>query len=77
MAVLCVVMVALVAAGSNRTPNSLFDESGYHVRGNPVYYLNPFPGKAFEVDGADAASFEVLDQTYARDRSHVYLDGRG
>jgi len=73
---LCVAALALLPACSrNRTPNSLFDAAGYHVTGDTVYYLNAFPGKAFQIAGADAASFEVFDQTYARDESNVYLDG--
>jgi hypothetical protein len=57
-------------------PSSLFTAGGYHVRGDKVYYLHAFPGDAFEIDGADPASFQVFDQTYARDRSTVYVDGR-
>jgi hypothetical protein len=30
-----------------------------------------FPGKAFQINGADVASFQVFDQTYARDESNV------
>jgi hypothetical protein len=73
---LCVVALALLPACSrNRTPNSLFDAAGYHVTDDTVYYLNAFPGKAFQIDGVDVASFHVFDQTYARDKSHVYLNG--
>jgi hypothetical protein len=73
---LCVAALALLPGCSrDRTPNSLFDTAGYHVNGDTVYYLNAFPGKAFEIADADAGSFEVFDQTYARDGSHVYLDG--
>lgn len=59
----------------NGPPNSLFERAGYHVRDGKVYYLNAFPGKAFEIGGADAATFEALDSTYARDHSHVYING--
>ncbi len=77
VAAICLVVVAIVPACSkNREPNSLFDAAGYHVRGDTVYYLHAFPGEAFEIGGADAASFEVLDGTYARDKSTVYIDGR-
>ncbi|MGE0217829.1 DKNYY domain-containing protein [Mycolicibacterium sp.] len=70
------VAVAL-SGGCSRAqePNSLVDDAGYHVRGNTVFYLNPFPGKAFPVEGADAATFEVFDRTYARDRARVYING--
>lgn len=41
-----------------------------------MYFLVGFPGKASEIEGADAASFEAFDGTYARDKSTVYFDGR-
>jgi hypothetical protein len=73
---LCIAVLALSSAcGRNSAPNSLFDAAGYHVKGDTVYYLNAFPGKAFEIAGVDASSFEAFDATYARDRSNVYLDG--
>src|SRR6478735_12057100 len=73
---LCVAALALTAACSrDGPPNSLFDTAGYHVAGDTVYYLNAFPGKAFQIDGADVATFEVFDSTYARDQSTVYVDG--
>lgn len=56
-------------------PDSMVDEAGYHVRDNVVFYLNPFPGKAFQIDGADAASFDIFDRTYARDSEQVYING--
>lgn len=68
--------VLLVLAGCGHQPNSLFDAAGYHVRDGAVYYLNAFPGSAFQIEGADVDSFEVLDAAYARDRHTVYLDGR-
>jgi hypothetical protein len=73
---LCLLAVAtLVACSRSGPPNSLFDSAGYHVRDGKVYYLNAFPGKAFEIDGADAASFDALDSTYGRDTSNVYFNG--
>lgn len=71
----CVVAAALTAGCLSREPNSLFESRGYHVRGDTVYFLNAFPGSAFVVDGADAATFEILDGSYARDAGTVYLDG--
>jgi hypothetical protein len=62
----------LPACSRNRTPNSLIDTAGYHVTDDTVYYLKAFPGKAFDISGADVASFQVFDQTYARDESNVY-----
>jgi hypothetical protein len=77
LAAVCIVAVALVPACSrNKAPNSWFDSPGYHVRQDKVYYLAGFPGKASEIAGADAASFETFDGTYARDKSTVYFAGR-
>lgn len=76
IAALSLVAAVLLAACTNETPNSMFDAAGYHVRADKVYYLNAFPGKAFEISGADAASFQALDATYARDRARVYFDGQ-
>lgn len=74
---LCVAAVAtLPACGPNAVPNSSFDSAGYHVRGEQVYFLQAFPGKAAQIEGADAGSFEVLDRTFAKDRSTVFVDGR-
>lgn len=70
-----VVLALLGGCSSNDEPSSLVDAAGYHVRNGAVYYLNAFPGKAFQIDGADAATFEVFDRTYARDREHVYING--
>src|SRR5258705_6885834 len=76
IAALCLVAVALLPACSrDKPPNSLFDAAGYHVRGDKVYYLAAFPGKASEIAGADAVSFKAFDTTYAKDRSNAYLDG--
>jgi hypothetical protein len=73
---LCVLVLALLPACSrNRTLSSLFDAAGYHVTDDEVFYLNAFPGWAFQIDGADVASFHVFDQIYARDKSNVYLNG--
>jgi hypothetical protein len=76
IAAVSLIAVAILP-GCNRdgAPSSLFNASGYHVRGDKVYYLHSFPGDAFEIEGVDAASFQSLDQTYARDTSTVYVDG--
>lgn len=66
---------ALSGCSRGEGPNSLFDDAGYHVRDDTVYYLNPFPGKAFQVDGADPSNFQALDRTYARDNEHVFING--
>lgn len=78
MFIAAAVTLAVALAGGCGTidePDSLVDAAGYHVRDNAVFYLNPFPGKAFRIDGADAASFEIYDRTYARDSAQVYING--
>jgi len=77
VAALCLVALALSPACSrNKPPNSLFDAAGYHVRGDKVYYLVAFPGKASEIAGADGASFTAFHTTYSKDSSNAYFDGR-
>ena len=76
IAALWLVAVALLPACSrNKAPDSLFDAAGYHARGDKVYYLSAFPGKASEIAGADATSFKAFDTTYAKDKSNAYFDG--
>ena len=76
VAAVCLVAMALSPACSrNKPPDSLVDSPGYHVRGDKVYYLAAFPGKASELAGADPASFKAFDVTYAKDRSTAYFDG--
>lgn len=72
---LVILAVILLACSRNGPPNSLFESSGYHVKDDKVYYLNAFPGKAFEIDDADPATFKAFDSTYAVDKSRVYLNG--
>src|SRR5690349_1580623 len=77
IAALCLVALALAPACSrDKSPNSLFDAAGYHVRGDKVYYLAAFPGSASEIAGADPASFKVFDTTYAKDKANAYFDGQ-
>ncbi|MBK7320298.1 DKNYY domain-containing protein [Candidatus Villigracilis affinis] len=71
----------LVAAGigylyfSDMPPGSLSD-SGYYVRRTKVYFHPGFGlASPFEITGADHDSFVILDQSYALDASHVYIDG--
>jgi DKNYY family len=77
-AAICLLAIAmLLACSQNSPPNSLFDSAGYHVKDDKVYYLNAFPGKAFEMTDAEAGSFELLDRTnFAKDRHHVYQHDR-
>lgn len=72
---LVVTLVVTLAACGGGPPSSVFNSSGYHVRGDTVYYLNAFPGSAFEIEQADAESFTILDSTYAKDKDAVYLNG--
>lgn len=65
----------MLSACSGR-PSSLFDEAGYHVRGDRVYYLSDFPGSAFQIPGADSASFHSYDRRFAGDHGAVYFQGR-
>lgn len=51
-AALCVLAI-LLACSRNGPPSSLFEAAGYHVGDGKVYYLNAFPGRALEIDGAD------------------------
>lgn len=69
------VLALLSGCSGNGPPNSSFDAAGYHVNDDRVYYWNAFPGKAFQIDGADVSSFRVLDRSYAKDASTVYLEG--
>lgn len=70
------VLAVLPACSRSGTPHSVFDSAGYHVYEDQVYFLQAFPGKAAEIEGADPASFHALDRTFAKDRSTVYVDGR-
>lgn len=74
MAALVLALTATVA-GCGGKPSSLFNQSGYYVRGDTVYYLKAFPGEAVTLDQADPDSFDILSSTYAKDRTTVYLSG--
>ncbi|MFL6159709.1 MAG: DKNYY domain-containing protein [Marmoricola sp.] len=71
---LCVALLAILTACGG-APSSAFHSAGYYVRGDTVYYLNAFPGKAFTIDDADAKTFDIIDTAYAKDKGAVYLDG--
>jgi hypothetical protein len=59
----------------DRAPSRLSD-SGYHLRRTKVFFHPGFGlSSPFEISGADRASFEILDHSYARDASMVYFDG--
>jgi hypothetical protein len=57
--------VVLSACSNDEAPSSLFNAGGYHVRGEKVHCLVSFPGKAFEIEGADPATFGAFGQTHA------------
>jgi hypothetical protein len=69
-------LVAMVLSACSAAPSSLTDEAGYHVRGDKVYYLRDHPGTAFQIPGADPASFHPYDRRFAGDRTTVYFEGR-
>ncbi len=78
-AALCLLAVAiLLACTRNGPPNSLtVRERRLPRQGRHGYYLNAFPGKAFEIDDADVAPSELLDRPgFAEDRDHVYQRDR-
>lgn len=75
-AVVALVVIAVACGRGHDEPNSLVDHAGYHVRDDVVYYLNPFPGKAFRIDAADGSTLEIFDRTYARDHERVFINGQ-
>src|SRR5690242_852318 len=60
----------------NQPPSTVTNDAGYYVRGRTVYYLGGFPSTAFEVEGADAGTFQIIDSQYAKDASQVYFNGQ-
>src|SRR5688572_21346660 len=78
---LCLICLFVGSIGyfyaSNQPPSTLTSGSGYYIRWTKVYYLGGFPSTAFELEGADVSTFEILDeeQTYARDKNQVYYNG--
>lgn len=68
-------MAILLACSRNGPPNSLLESAGYYIRNGTAHYLNAYPGKAFEIDDADAATFKALDSTDGRDASNVGVNG--
>jgi hypothetical protein len=53
------VALVLVACSRDGPPSSLFNTSGYHVRGEKVYFLPSFPSEAFDIE-AGAATFKAF-----------------
>lgn len=81
VAFICLCLVPLVAGVAwyinfqSRPPSSAINDSGYYIRGSKVYYLGGFPSTAFEIGGANASTFKVIDSTYGLDDVHVYFNG--
>lgn len=74
------VLLAAVLTSCGRGKPGTFDRSGYHVRGGVVWFLAGWPSEAFEVKGADAASFHFplpggTEAEFGRDAKHVFLRG--
>ena len=70
IAALCTV----TALGTLTACSELFGV-GYSIEGNRVHYASGFPVVKREVMDADAATFQDLDGTYAKDKSRVYYAG--
>lgn len=58
-----------------RTTQLSLESAGYYIRNGTAHYLNAYPGKAFEIGDADAATFKALDSTDGRDASNVCVNG--
>lgn len=77
---LCLICVVIGGTGYfyfANLPPSVMEDSGYYIRLTKVYYKGGFPSSAFEIEGADVSTFEILDesQQYAIDKNHVYFNG--
>jgi hypothetical protein len=79
LAFICVVCAVaggiLYIRARNQPPSTVTNDAGYYIRGTTVYYLGGFPSTAFEVEGADAGTFQIIDSQYAKDASQVYFNG--
>jgi hypothetical protein len=69
-------MVVVALLGGFITTQAL-REPGYKVKGQRVYFYYSDHGmtRSIELTHADAESFEILNQRYAKDKSIVYFDG--
>lgn len=74
---LCLSVLGIGFIYLSTLPPDPFQDSGYYIRWTKVYYKGGFPSSAFELEGADVFTFEILDeqQQYARDKNHVYFNG--
>jgi DKNYY family len=70
IAALCVGAAATLAACSNEIIG------GYFQRDGREYWSGGIDGSTSEVVGADTGSFHAFGMDYARDKAHVYFDGR-
>ena len=73
IATLCIVALAVAPACTHETAQIL---GGCWVDGDKVHWFGGIDSSVSrEVIGADADSFDSIDNTYGRDRSHVYYRG--
>lgn len=79
LAVCALAMLGAAVLLMNQPP-SVFDEPGYYVRGNQVYFVNEgslgLAGLIVQIEQADSGSFEILSDHYARDKARVYVMGQ-
>lgn len=63
----------------NATPLNKEVSNQYHIQDGKIIYVlggNFFSLGGTEIQGADPDSFEVIDQSYAKDSNYVYYDGK-
>ncbi len=61
------------------TPVNTEVSKQYHVKEGKIIYVmdgNFFQIGGKEIEGADVSTFEVIDQSYAKDMNFIYYDGR-
>lgn len=79
LAFFCLICLVITSIGylylSDQPPSTVTSNGGYYIRRTKVFYLGGFPSTAFEIEGADVGSFQVIDSEYAKDKSHVYFNG--
>ena len=64
---------------NNATPFNKKISKQYHIKEGKVIYVmggNFFELGGTEIEGADLDTFEVIDQSYAKDIHHIYYDGK-
>ncbi|MCP4321782.1 MAG: hypothetical protein GY787_08010 [Alteromonadales bacterium] len=87
LGIMVVYVLAIVAfanyvnnpATHDATPVDSHTSKQYHVQEDKVIYVmggNFFSIGGTEIEGADIASFEVIDESYAKDINSIYYNGR-